>query len=292
MAKKRNKNLQRATIAVVGIWLISLVVWYVHAKNFAILNPAGIVAYKERQLIWITVLLGLFVVVPVYVMTFAIAWRYREGNKKAKYSPNLAGNRLAETVWWGIPLIIIGILSVITWQSSHELDPRRPLGGTVKPLTIQVVALDWKWLFIYPEQGVASLNQVALPVGRPVHFMITADAPMNSFWIPQLGSQIYAMPGMVSQLNLRADKAGSYEGSSANISGRGFADMRFVAQASNPTEFDTWLASARHSPENLDISTYQQLVKPSVKNPVKFYSAVDDNLFQRVLLKYMAPGGA
>ena len=265
-------------------------VWYLHAKNFAVLNPKGVVASRERQLMITTVLLGLIVVVPVYVMTFVIAWRYREGNKKARYSPDLAGNVFAELAWWGIPLAIISILSVITWQSSHALDPRRALNVSARPMNIQVIALDWKWLFIYPSQNVASVNWVELPIGTPVTFDITADAPMNSFWIPQLGGQIYAMPGMSTKLHLVADKAGDYQGSSANLSGDGFAGMRFTAEAGTMDQFNNWVQIAKRSPRSLNVNTYDQLVKPSQYNPVARYSLADPQLFTRVLLKYMGPG--
>jgi len=238
-----------------------------------------------------TVLLGMIVIVPVYIMTFAIAWRYREGNKKAKYSPELSGNLWAELLWWGIPLAIIGTLSFITWQSSHALDPRRPLTAAAKPLNVEVIALDWKWLFIYPAQDVASINWLELPVNTPVNFDITADAPMNSFWIPQLGSQIYAMPGMSSQLHLIADKTGDYSGSSANLSGDGFAGMRFTAEAASDQKFNDWVRLAKRSPQRLDMSTYAQLARPSKNDPVVTYSSADSDLYNKVLLKYMGPAG-
>lgn len=285
-----SKKQKRLSIAFVVLWFLGLMVWYLHGQNFAVLNPKGIVAYKERKLMITTVLLGLIVVIPVYIMLFGFAWRYREGNKKAKYSPNLAGNRLAEAVWWGIPLAIIGTLSVITWQSSHALDPRRALDANAKPMTVQVIALDWKWLFIYPEQNVASVNWVELPVGTPVTFDITADAPMNSFWIPQLGSQIYAMPGMSTQLHLMADKAGDYQGSSANLSGDGFAGMRFTAEAGSMADFNRWVGQAKRMPQTLNSNAYAQLARPSQNNPVTFYSPVEPGLYNDVLLKYMAPG--
>ena len=284
-----NKNYRRFLITVVVIWFIGLLVWYLHAKNFAILNPRGLVAIKQRRLMLTTVLLSLIVVIPVYVMLFSFAWRYREG-RKARYSPNLSGHWLLETIWWGIPSILILILSVITWNTSHSLAPQQPLASTVKPLTIQVVALQWNWLFIYPEQKVASLNYVELPVGQPVRFKITADAPMNSFWIPQLGSQIYAMPGMSTTLNLRADQAGSYEGSSANISGRGFADMRFTAQADTPGSFEDWLQSTQLAADPLEMSDYNQLAKPSDHRSPKVFSSVAPDLYDQVLLKYTGPG--
>jgi cytochrome o ubiquinol oxidase subunit II len=289
---KKNKNSRRIFITAFALWFVGIIAWYLHDKNFAVLNPGGSVAAKERNLMVVTALLGLLVIVPVYIMLFSFAWRYREGNKKAKFSPELSGNRWLEAIWWGIPAAIIMVLSIITWNSSHALDPHKALPVAGKPaITIQVVALDWKWLFIYPKQNVASVNWLQLPVGTPVNFIVTADAPMNSFWIPQLGSQIYAMPGMSTQLHLLADKAGYYQGSSANISGRGFAGMRFMARAGSDKEFGTWLQAARRSPLALSAGAYRNLAKQSENNPVAIYSSVEPSLYDKVVLKYMTPGG-
>jgi len=237
----------------------------------------------------LTLLLGLLVIIPVFILLFSFAWRYREGNTKAKYSPNLTGNIFAETVWWGIPITIISVLAVVAWNTSHTLDPHRAIVATQPPMNIQVVALNWKWLFIYPQQQVASVNYLQLPVGQPVRFTITSDAPMNSFWIPQLGGQIYAMAGMATQLNLVADRAGSYQGSSANLSGKGFAGMRFIAKADSEQAFRRWLASARHSSAKLSLQNYNQLAKDSQNNPPKLYASVDSQLFNKIMLKYMGP---
>ncbi|HEX4774447.1 MAG TPA: ubiquinol oxidase subunit II [Candidatus Saccharimonadales bacterium] len=290
MKKRLNKSYKGGLIALVLLGAMFIAIAYLRGKNFAVLNPKGLVALKERNLMIVTVALGLLVVIPVYIMLFSFAWKYREGNTKAKYSPELTGNRWIETIWWGIPIIIIGFLGVITWNSSHDLDPRKSLGVSGQPLNVEVIALQWRWLFIYPEQGVASLNYLELPVNRPVNFDITSDAPMNSFWIPQLGSQIYAMPGMQTRLNLIANKAGTYDGSSANLSGDGFANMRFTAAADSPLAFNTWLESAKSSPLALSMGSYKQLAQPSEKRTAYLYSSVDPELFDHVLLKYMVPG--
>ncbi|NDD59526.1 MAG: cytochrome ubiquinol oxidase subunit II, partial [Chlamydiae bacterium] len=176
-----------------------------------------------------------------------------------------------------------------TWKSTHDLNPYKPIATSQKPLKIQVVALQWKWLFIYPEQGIATLNFVQFPEKTPVSFEITADAPMNSFWIPQLGGQIYAMPAMVSQLNLIADEQGSFRGVSANLSGDGFAGMTFVAKASSETEFHQWVNSVRRSGNFLNLKEYNRLVKPSAYCPEAFYLLKEDNLFDHILMKYKAP---
>jgi len=286
-----NKKHKRIIIGGAVLWFLGIVAIYLRNSNFMVLNPKGVVAHDERNLIVFTVLLGLFVVIPVFIMTFMIAWKYREGNTKAKYRPDWDRHLGAETLWWGIPTAIIVVLSVITWNSSHALDPHKMLSSSQTPMKIQVIAMDWKWLFIYPEQGIASVNYVQFPVNVPVTFEITADAPMNSFWIPQLGSQIYAMPGMSTHLNLMADKAGEYRGSSANISGKGFAGMKFTAAASSEADFRTWVALARRSPDSMGASDYKQLLKPSENSAVALYSSAEPGLYDKVLAKYMLPGG-
>lgn len=267
-----------------------LVVFYLlHDYNFAVLNPRGVVAERQRQLIVFTTLLGLVVIVPVFILTFTIAWRYREGNTKARYTPDWDRNLLFESLWWGIPTIIIAVLSVVIWQSSHELDPYKQLASANKPLTIQVVALQWKWLFIYPEQHIATVNYVQFPKNTPVTFQLTSDAPMNSFWIPQLGGQMYAMSGMSTKLNLMANAAGSFRGSSANISGRGFAGMNFIAKSSTDTEFKLWVNQVKQSQNQLTMASYNRLSKPSVGGS-NVYAYGDTGLYDSVLLKYMSPG--
>jgi cytochrome o ubiquinol oxidase subunit II len=291
-AKKTTKRVRWAIIAAVVIWFFGLLAFYLHKANFQVLNPAGQIAGRERHLMLLTIGMGMIVLIPVYVMTFLFAWRYREGNKNAKYQPDMSGNWLAETVWWVVPGALILVLCVITWNTSHSLDPGRALVSSVKPMRVQVVALDWKWLFIYPDQNVASVNEMAVPVGTPLQFDITADAPMNSFWIPQLGGQIYAMPGMATHLNLIADKAGSYDGLSANISGRGFSGMRFQTIAGSESDFSIWLQGARLQSGTLDMKAYNQLSKPSTQNAVAYYSSVTPDLFNKIVDKYMTPGAA
>jgi len=285
-----NKKQKRVVIGVITVWFLGLMAWYLSHFNIQVLNPKGVIARDERDLILFTVFLSVFVLVPVYVMTFWIAWKYREGNKKAKYRPDWDHNVVAETLWWGIPTLIIAVLSVVTWQSSHSLDPHKPL-SSAKPLTIQVVALDWKWLFIYPDQKIASVNYVQFPVDKPVRFEITSNGPMNSFWIPQLGGQIYAMAGMSTHLNLEADTPGDYRGSSANISGTGFAGMTFTARASSGTEFDNWVAGTQSASSKLDMDSLRTLAKPSENYPAATYASITPGLYDRVLAQFQLPGG-
>lgn len=231
----------------------------------------------------------LVVVLPVFIITFAFAWRYRASNTKAKYTPDWEHNKLDEFVWWVVPFVLIVFLAIMAWQSSHQLDPYRPLDTDKKPLTIEVVALNWKWLFIYPEQHIATINLIKFPENRPINFKITADAPMNSFWIPQLGGQVYAMTGMTTQLHLIADGVGTYRGGSSNFSGEGFAGMRFTAQSIPENDFDQWVANAKRSANSLNLNTYNTLAKPSENNPVTLYSSVDNTLYDKIIMKFMMP---
>jgi cytochrome o ubiquinol oxidase subunit 2 len=279
-------------LVLVAATVLAVIVHYLLNAHIAVLTPAGEVGQKERRLIIIATLLCLAVVIPVFILTAYIAWTYRESNQKAKYSPSWDHSPVLEITWWAIPLAIITVLAVITWRSSHELDPFRALSSSQPPLAVQVVALQWKWLFIYPEQDIASVNFVQLPLNRPVNFEITSDAPMNSFWIPKLGGQIYAMSGMSTQLHLTADQIGEYPGSSANISGRGFAGMGFMAKVSSQADFNEWVNSVKQTPDTLSLAQYNQLSQPSENNPVALYAGSTPNLFHDVMMKYMAPGSA
>lgn len=291
MAKRRKRSFKAAVIILPVAVILGLLVWYVHTHTIAVLEPAGPIAQKERNLMTIAILLSVIVVVPVYVMTVLIALKYHERNaesRKVKYTPDWDHSRLFESIWWGIPIAIITVLSVITWNSSHALDPYKPLANTTDPLTVQVIALDWKWLFIYPQQHIASTNLVEMPENTQVDFQITSDAVMNSFWIPQLSGQIYAMPGMTTQLHLMATKTGSFLGSPANIAGSGFARMDFTAKSVSPTDFDTWVKTAQASPKQMNMDAYSALARPSSDYPVTQYSHADGGIFPGVLRKYMA----
>lgn len=272
------------TLAVVLFTVLSI-----YSLESVMLNPKGIIALKERNLMIIATLLMLIVVIPVLLITFYVCIKYRATNKKALYRPDWDNNLLAECVWWGLPCLIILALSILTWQSSHELDPFKPLESDKKPLKIQVVALQWKWLFIYPEQKIASVNFFQFPEQTPLNLELTADAPMNSLWIPQLGGQIYAMPAMKTKLHLIANEKGVYRGSSANISGEGFAGMTFKAKASTQEEFEKWVEQTKGSSQPLDEDVYTQLALPSAYHPVTTYQLKDEQLFDQIIMKYMMP---
>lgn len=258
--------------------------------QWVVLDPKGPIGLQERSIILTATVLMLIVVVPVIALILIFAWRYRASNEKADYRPDWAHSNRIEAVVWLIPCVIVSALGVIAWRSSHALDPYRPLASRVKPLRIDAVALDWKWLFIYPDQKVATVNQVAFPVNVPVEFHITSATVMNAFFIPQLGSQIYAMAGMETQLHLLADQPGSYQGLSSNYSGDGFSGMTFKAIALPPRNFDAWLAQVAASRQPLSARAYEQLAIPSEDHPVAYYSPVRPGLFAAIVAGKLGSG--
>ena len=253
-----------------------------------VLDPKGQVGIDEKYLIVVATVLMLLVVIPVIGMTLYFAWRYREGREHEIYDPKWAHSTKIEVVVWLIPIVIIAILGTLTWYSTQELDPYKPLDHEHEPITIQVVSLNWKWLFIYPEQGIATVNEVVFPKDVPVEFKITSDTTMNSFFIPQLGSQIYSMAGMTTRLNLIANEAGEFDGISANYSGAGFTGMKFKAIAKDSEQdFEKWVSAVKHSPATLNDDSYAQLAKHSENNPVSYYGSVDSQMFQHVVMQFM-----
>ncbi len=259
-------------------------------ENISILFPAGWIGLEERNLLLIIQVIMLLVIIPVYILTFIFSWRYRANGGKAKYDPDLVDNRLAEYIWWGLPLVFTLLIAVLTWIKTYELDPYKPLESDKKPLTIQVVALQWKWLFIYPEEQLATINFIQIPKDVPIRFEITADAPMNSFWIPHLGGQIYAMPAMKTLLHLIANETGDFRGSSANISGEGFSGMNFTVRASSQEEYDDWINHAKEiATVDLDRQQFENLVKPTKNDPISYFKLTDNQLFNQIVMKYMHP---
>ena len=280
-----------AALVILSILILQPISVFYFKGNIDVLFPKGIVALKERNLLFILQGIMFIVVIPVYILTFIFSWKYRASNKNAVYDPDFVDNHVAEYFWWGIPCVITLVMAVITWQYTHELDPYKALKSENKALTIQVIALDWKWLFIYPEERIATVNFIQFPKERPIHFEITADAPMNSFWIPRLGGQIYAMAKMKTQLNLMASEIGDFKGSSANISGEGFSGMTFIARASSEEDYEKWLKTAQGSTKQLDLVEYNKIALPSQKNPVVLYQLKDEDLFNKIMNKYMHPQG-
>jgi cytochrome o ubiquinol oxidase subunit 2 len=268
------------------IIFIASIVIYVSHQNAQVFNTAGTIAKDEKSLILFSMFLSLFVLVPVYLMLILFSVKYRASNKSSKYSPNFSHSKTVESVWWTIPTILIVILSVVTWRSSHQLDPYKKIDSNVKPINIQVVALDWKWLFIYPDESMASINSINIPINTPINFELTSDAPMNSFWVPQLSGQIYTMPGMSTKLSILSDKKGSYSGRSANISGRGFAGMLFSVNVVSHLEFNQWVKNTKSSTKVLNGSSYDLLSKPTENVQPFTYSFVSADLYKNILGKY------
>jgi len=252
-------------------------------QQAGVLDPQGPIASAQRLLLINATEIMLVVVVPVILATLGFAWWYRSSNARARRSEELAYEGRIDFVVWSIPALVVILLGGVAWISSHQLDPRAPIAANAKPLEVDVVSLDWKWLFIYPAQGIAAVNQLVIPVGTPVSFGLTSATVMNSFLVLQLGSQIYTMPGMTTHLNLLADNPGEYPGISANFSGDGFADMRFTAKAVSAADFNGWVAQVRASGSALDIPAYAALAKPSKAVPPTTFRAVDPKLFERIV---------
>lgn len=264
-----------------------------------VLNPAGDVAAQQGQLVITATLLMLVIIVPVIALTLFFAWKYRQGNTEAEYDPEWHHSTKLELVIWSVPLAIIIILGALTWVTTHKLDPYRPLDridaqrpvpAGLKPLEVQVVAMDWKWLFVYPEQGIALVNELAAPVDRPIHFKLTATSTMNAFYVPDLAGMVYAMPGMQTELHGVINKAGVFPGLASHNSGAGFSGMTFKFHGLSDAGFAQWVQQAQAEGKTLDKSTYLQLAKPSERDPVQRFARVDADLYDRVLNRCVEEG--
>lgn len=265
----------------------------------AVLNPAGDVALQQRDLIYVSTAIMLLVVVPVIIMVCWFAWKYRASNKSAKFDPNFHHSTALELGIWSIPLLIIITIGAMTWSSTHLLDPFRrldriapgqPTDPNVAPMVVQVVSMDWKWLFIYPEQNIATVNELVLPVDREVRFDITSTNMMNTFYAPTLAGMIYAMPGMRSQLHAVLNRPGEYEGMSANYSGAGFSHMRFKLRGVDDAGFDQWVRQVQATGTPLSTTDYLTLEEPTERHPIVLYSSAPHGLFERIVNRCVAPG--
>ena len=278
-----------------GLPLLSLLA----GCNAVVLAPSGDIAARQRDLLVFSTGLMLLIIIPVIALVVLFAWKYRHSTKKATYKPDWDHSTYLEVAIWGAPLLIIICLGAVTWAGTHLLDPYRPLdriskgqpvAETVQPLQVNVVALDWKWLFIYPEYGIATVNELAAPVDRPIQFTITASSVMNSFYIPALAGQIYAMPGMQTTLHGVINKPGEYKGFSANYSGAGFSGMRFAFHGLSDDGFDQWIAKVKSDSQSLNRADYTKLAAPSENTPVIHYGSVDDGLFHAIVHQCVEPG--
>lgn len=274
-----------AVLTIVGVLLL-------RGVHFDVLQPAGDIAKQQRNILVFASLLMALVAIPIFIMLGLFAWKFREGNDKRKkkdYKPEWHSNVKLELLWWGIPIVIIGVLAVTTWITTHQLDPYKKIESDKKSITVQVVALQWKWLFIYPEYGIATVNQLPVPEKTPINFSLSADAPMSAFWIPSLGSQIYTMNGMTSKLSLIADQTGEFTGYSTNINGKGYADMKFTVRATSDAEFEKWVKNTQSSPNLMDERQYERIAKPNLMDQAS-YSLADSSLYATIVNKYMSHG--
>jgi cytochrome o ubiquinol oxidase subunit II len=253
-----------------------------------VLDPHGPVGKAESIILYDATVIMLAVVIPVIVLTLAFAWWFRAKNRRARYQPDWEYSGRIEMIIWSIPALVILFLGGIAWTGSHDLDPAAPLADSQPPLDVEVISLDWRWLFIYPREGIASLNRLVVPAGVPLRFRITSTTVMNSFFVPQLGSQIYAMPNMVTRLNLKADQPGTYGGLSAQFSGDGFSDMRFDLVSTDAEAFKSWVDAAKARGGVLDTSAFAELVKPAKAEGTQIYSQVSKGLFDEVSSGHLA----
>jgi cytochrome o ubiquinol oxidase subunit 2 len=260
--------------------------------NEGVLAPKGPIASAERQILFNSLGIMLAIVIPTILATLGVAFWFRSSNERARYLPNFAYSGRLELLVWSIPLMTVLLVGGVAWIGSYDLDPPKPIASNVKPVRIQVVALDWKWLFIYPEEGIASVNQLTIPVSTPVSFELTSSGVMNSFWAPELGGQIYTMAGMVTRLNLQADHLGTYRGRSAQYSGAGFSSMHFTVDAVPAEKFEEWVTATRSTGPVLDAQTYGELVKPSQAVAPFTYRAVAPDLFSGIVSSVSKPGGS
>ncbi len=255
-------------------------------STILLFDPKGPIGEAERFVIIAAIVLMLIVVIPVFIMAFWFARKYRASNTESTYMPKWSHSAKIEFFMWAVPIAIVTVLAFLAWTSTHSLDPYKPIPSAEKPINIEAVSQDWKWLFIYPDQNIATVNEITFPVNVPVSFKLTSDTVMTSFFIPQLGSQIYAMAGMQTRLHLLANQPGTYAGHNQQLSGRGYADMHFKANAVSREEFQSWVQKVRQSPEKLDLDRYEKLAIPSVGHAVTYFSSVKPDLFGDILRKF------
>lgn len=284
--------LKRLFLVLAIVEFIVILFLFIKNANVELLNPQGPIAREQMNLILTAIAIMLVVAIPLVSTMYFFAFKYRAGRPKSTFSPNTTHGRFVEFVWWIVPSVIILILALITWNKTHALDPYRALHSAVPPVRIQVVALQWKWLFLYPDYNIATVNYIQFPEKTPVNFELTADAPMNSFWIPSLSGQIYAMTGMSTKLHIMADKTGNYRGQAAEINGAGFSGMKFVARSSDNEEFSQWVSEVRRSSAVLDLKSYTLLSKPTTNHTVEYYGSYDKDLYNKIIMKFMMPQSA
>jgi cytochrome o ubiquinol oxidase subunit II len=289
MSLPKNKKLRRAALGIL-LFSLPLLLSACSLQQAPVLHSDGPIAGTERDLLLFAAGVMLIVVIPVFVMAAWFAWHYRASNTSARYMPDWSFSPGIEAAVWLVPTAIVAVLGAMVWIYTGRLDPYRTLAlKGDPPLQVEAISLDWKWLFIYPKQHIATVNELVVPTGNPVSIKLTSDTVMNSFYIPGLVGQIYTMAGMRTRLNMLADAPGHFTGLNTQYSGAGFSGQHFDVQAVTPKGFAAWIAKVRHAPKRLDAAAYAGLEKPSQNNPVTLYSAVEPHLFQSVIAKYQGP---
>ena len=286
-------RMRKIICLLLGACLLMFILTGCNGHIVGMLNPKGVITHEERKLFFDTLALMLIVVLPVIIMSFAFVYHYQASHRIRDYKPNWSHSLFLESLWWGIPCAIIVVLAILTWKKTHEYDPFQKIPGySQRTLVIQVIALPWKWLFIYPEQDIASVNYLVIPIDQQVEFLITTDnVPMSAFFIPQLGSQIYTMTGMRSRLHLVATQPGDYIGMNTQFNGDGFSEMQCVVHVVPPEQMQPWLQQMKSVPNKLTDTTYQELLKPTIGEKPLFFSGVSKGLFENVIMTYMKSSG-
>ncbi len=283
-------KLQFLLFILVFITLISVFTFFIASGKLVLISPTGVIALYERNLIASLVIIMLICAAPVFLLFAFISIKYRAGQKNAKYEPNWRLSNIGTFLKWALPVTVVFAFAIINWKATHDLDPYKPLGSKSETEIIQVVSLRWKWLFIYPKEKIATVNYLVLPVNTPVEFQLTSDGPMNSFWIPSLSGQIYSMSGMETQTHFMANKPGDFQGSAAEINGKGFSAMNFTVHAASHEDFSRWTETVKKAPSALTEKEFSLLSEPSEENPVTLYSDVGKDLYNKIMMKYMDTG--
>jgi cytochrome o ubiquinol oxidase subunit 2 len=274
-------------VALLSLGLLCAAAFLGGCSSIVLFDPKGPIGDAERVIILVAIGLMLIVVIPVFVMVLLFSRKYRASNTKATYTPKWSYSAKIDLLIWAVPIAIVTCLGIIAWSQSHRLNPYSPITPGTEPLRIEAVSLDWKWLFIYPDHHIATVNELVFPAKIPLSFSITSDTVMTSFFIPQLGSQIYAMAGMRTRLHLLADEPGVYLGQNQQFSGPGFSYMNFDAIALPQEQFEAWVQKAKQSPNKLDLARYEGIAKPSIGYPATYFSSVIPGLFDHIIGKYV-----
>lgn len=283
-------KLQFLLFILVFITLISVFTFFIVSGKLVVISPTGIIALYERNLIASLVIIMLTCAIPVFILMAFVSIKYRAGRKGAKYDPNWRLSNIGTFLKWALPVTVVFAFAIINWKATHDLDPYKPLGSRSETEIIQVVSLRWKWLFIYPKENIATVNYLTLPVNTPVEFQLTSDGPMNSFWIPSLSGQIYSMSGMESHTHFMANAVGDFQGTAAEINGKGFSGMHFTVHSVSHDDFNKWVETVKKSPTALTAQEFEALSQPSEDHPVTLYSDVGKGLYNGVMMKYMDTG--